>query len=202
MAVTTAGVLAVAGEEWELPFAAMTVADALARGTAPAGIVVPPELVALADDRLVRVAAEAPGRFRSYDEIVADLQHRTASAGADVAAAGTTGHSERRTPPVHHPPAARQHRRRRVGQLDVWTLDTGDAYFNALTATAGAPRVPSGPVWRHYGPRRPVFTRNTNDFAESAPGDPRRLPHSWLRSARMADGRREQPPARRQSDRL
>lgn len=73
-------------------------------------------------------------------------------------------------PPPHAPPARPRHRRRREGRLEVVEVDGGAGYFQGLTALLASPDAgPACALWRQYGLRRPVFTRNTNDFGEAPP---------------------------------
>jgi hypothetical protein len=153
--------LVIVGEAWEAPFAAATLRDAARRLPASATILVPPELAGIAGPRPVSGIGRPPGRFRGLDEIVADVRELLGSSRYRLVQAGAPG------PPRHRPPARRRHRHRQTGELDIWTADTGDGYFAALLAQPGSPRAP---VWPMYGPGRPVFTVNTNDFNERPPG--------------------------------
>jgi hypothetical protein len=161
----------IAGEVWELPPAARTLRALSGRDGTHRAVLVPPELGGLAELAQVPpypqvgIVGEPPGRFRDYREIAADLARRYP--GVRIVAAGSDGSRGPDGAPVHSPPYPRQHVRRRAGGLDVWTADTGDGYFRALTASAAA--GPAPPVWAAYGAGRPVFTRNTNDFGELAP---------------------------------
>ncbi len=65
--------------------------------------------------------------------------------------------------PPHCPPNRPRHTVERVGALDVWNIDGGRSYFQALTELNGAG---GPPVWSQYGARRPVFAYNTNGFSE------------------------------------
>ncbi len=70
----------------------------------------------------------------------------------------------RLSPPVHRPPAAPRHTRRRFGTLDVWQVDTGEHYFQAIDFLSDLP-----PVFSQYGRAVPLFAYNTSDFAEPPP---------------------------------
>jgi hypothetical protein len=73
-------------------------------------------------------------------------------------------------PPPHAPPARPRHLRRQEGSLEVVEVDGGAGYFQGLAALQASPDAgPARALWRQYGPRRPVFTRNTNDFGETPP---------------------------------
>jgi hypothetical protein len=69
-------------------------------------------------------------------------------------------------PPLHRPPARPHHGVEKVGALDVWTVDGGDNYFQALAGLEGSG---NSPVWAQYGRHHPVFVYNTNDFDEPPP---------------------------------
>ena len=63
----------------------------------------------------------------------------------------------------HCPPADPRHEVIRVGTLDLWNVDTGADYFQALIEMA----ISNEPaIWPQYGCNRPVFVYNTNDFHE------------------------------------
>jgi hypothetical protein len=66
-------------------------------------------------------------------------------------------------PPPHRPPARPLHSVEKVGALDVWTIDGGRNYFQALAGLDGAG---GPPIWTQYGTQRPVFVYNTNNFDE------------------------------------
>jgi hypothetical protein len=159
----------VAGESWELAPARSTLKSLDGHRAAVDEVLVPPEFAALRRTRHggcppVTVVGNPPRRFRTREEILADLhRHRP---DATVLAAGTAA-GDPRLPPLHRPPRQRRHARRRAGELEIWTIDTGEEYFAGL---AGEPLMAGDvPVWSAYGPGRPVFTRNTNDFAEVHP---------------------------------
>jgi hypothetical protein len=65
--------------------------------------------------------------------------------------------------PPHRPPPLPRHTVKRVGALNLWTIDGGSEYFQALLSLNGAG---SPPIWSQYGARRPIFAYNTNDFSE------------------------------------
>jgi hypothetical protein len=160
----------VAGEAWELPMAQLTL-DTLAGHGAADEVLLPPELAGLrsaaaapAQTPRIRVIGVPPGRFRCYNDIVTDLARRRPD--ARIVAAGSNSAADPDCVPVHQPPRPRCHAHRRIGDLDVWTVDSGEGYFPALVTVGIAP---ARPVWTVYGEGRPVFTRNTNDFAEPAP---------------------------------
>jgi hypothetical protein len=66
--------------------------------------------------------------------------------------------------PVHRPPAVPRHMHRRFGTLDVWRVDTGEHYFQAIDSLSGLP-----PVFSQYGRAAPLFIYNTSDFSEPPP---------------------------------
>ena len=88
-------------------------------------------------------------------------------------------------PPPHSPPPWPRHQRRREGRLEVVEVDGGEGYFQGLAALGGSDGSDSsdssdgsdrparsaarGALWPQYGPRRPVFTYNTNDWNELPP---------------------------------
>jgi hypothetical protein len=65
----------------------------------------------------------------------------------------------------HRPPVDPRHEITRVGKLDLWSVDTGEDYFQALMEMAPS-KEPA--IWPQYGCSRPVFVYNTNDFDERA----------------------------------
>ena len=63
----------------------------------------------------------------------------------------------------HSPPVNPEHNVTSTGSLDLWALDAGDNYFQALVKIADS----SGPpLWPQYGCHQPVFAYNTNEFYE------------------------------------
>lgn len=98
-------------------------------------------------------------------------------------------------PPPHSPPARPRHASERVGTLDVWTVEGGREYFQALPALSDAG---GAPVWSQYGARRPVFVYNTNDFDEPPPEphDQYFILGSGLLGLRMIAESRPKPGAR------
>ncbi len=155
--------LVIAGEAWEAAFAAATLREVASWLPESARIFVPPELAHITGPRPTLAIGRPPGRFRSLDEIVADVRRLLGNRPFLLVQAGAARPGEL---PRHRPPAERQHRRRRAGGMDIWTADTGDGYFAALPAEPGYQRAP---VWPAYGPGRSVFTVNTNDFGEPPP---------------------------------
>jgi hypothetical protein len=155
--------LVIVGEAWEAAFATMTLRDVAGWLPESASILAPPELGRIAGPRPVATIGPPPGRFRGVAEIAADIRQRLADRPYQVVQAGASGPGE---PARHRPPAERRHRHRRARGVDIWTADTGTGYFAALLAEPGHP---GPPVWPDYGPGRPVFTVNTNDFGEPPP---------------------------------
>jgi hypothetical protein len=189
----------IVGEAWEAPFARATALSLVGRIPADAEVLVPAELARAVHGILpnaVCAVAPAGAGFASYPQL-RDRVTGAARTPTLVLAAGVVARDETRRaasaaryaewngpgtiplrcvlePPLHRPPARRRHRRRRIGALDVWDVDGGERYFQALPSF-----VSDGvPVWAQYGPRTPVFARNTNDFDEPAP--PRRAQYAIL----------------------
>jgi len=155
--------LVIVGEDWEAAFAAVTLRDVASWLPESARIFAPPELAHVTGPRPVLAIGQPPGRFRSLQEIVADVHRLLGNQPYLLVQAGAARPGE---PPRHRPPARRRHRCRRAGAMDIWTADTGDGYFAALLAEPGDHRTP---IWSAYGPGRSVFTVNTNDFCEPPP---------------------------------
>lgn len=156
----------VVGEQWEMPFVAATVSD---QGRRQPGtrFAVPPEFAQVRADVDLEVLGDPPERFRSVEEISADVLEvleRRGSRDHVLVHAGVIGPG---ATPVHRPRAARNHQVRQHGQVRVWTADTSTHYFQALV---GLERQEQPPVHPAYGPGAPIFVHNTNDFDELAPG--------------------------------
>ncbi len=64
--------------------------------------------------------------------------------------------------PIHRPPEPRAHCVETRGKVDVWRLDTGESYFDALAALPRPFEEP--PQWSQYGPMAAVFAVNTSPF--------------------------------------
>lgn len=185
--------IAIIGEAWEATFARETACSLSRWMPREAELVIPAEFVAAMKgivNSSVHILQPEVSGFQSY----ANVRNRVCHAIPDkilMISAGVlpatdrpieclgTAYCEPRivewigsgfgnttlhfSPPVHSPLVQPKHRVRQIGTLNVWEVTGGDQYFQALMLLeeSGAP-----PVWKNYGPGKPVFVYNTNDFDE------------------------------------
>ena len=188
--------IAIVGENWEAVFAAAT-ARTLSTWTSPDVQLWAPSEFEQALAGICNAVRFVPPRrqgFQTYEEV----RNRVLAAAGDrvlLLAAGTIPsngrpleclgssyreerHVEWISPdsgptvvhfyaPSHRPPPKPKHCLTHEGLLEVWEIDGGDLYYNALLSLGHATLAP---VFRHYGPGRPLFVYNTNRFNEPSVG--------------------------------